>query len=188
MKNSCEFSWDKASLIMSAKLGDTHSMEVVLDGCRPLIYSLVGRMHCVHSMREELIQAGYVGVLRAVRRFDAAYENRFITYALPWILGEIRTVLRMNNQNTATMSLENDYGYDGRTLEECLPGKEGIDLAGIDLRMALETLSDDERTLICLRFFRDKTQKETALLLHRSQTQISRMEQRILDRLYDMLR
>lgn len=43
---------------------------------------------------EEIAQVGAMGLVKAVKRFDAAYEVRFSTYAVPMIMGEIRRFLR----------------------------------------------------------------------------------------------
>lgn len=49
------------------------------------------------------------------------------------------------------------------------------------LRQCMEKLSDDDRTLIVLRYFRSKTQSETAQLMGMSQVQVSRRERKILN-------
>lgn len=51
------------------------------------------------------------------------------------------------------------------------------------LKEALYYLSPDDRKIIVLRYFKDKTQKETAILLNMTQVQVSRREKKILDNL-----
>ena len=51
------------------------------------------------------------------------------------------------------------------------------------LRQCMEKLSDDDRTLIVLRYFRNKTQSETAQLLGMTQVQVLRRERKILNEL-----
>lgn len=60
--------------------------------------------------------------------------------------------------------------------------KEEI-LNHILLEQLLESLSENERQLIHMRYFQDKTQSEVAKCLGISQVQVSRMEKRILLRL-----
>ncbi|MEF9866301.1 MAG: sigma-70 family RNA polymerase sigma factor [Oscillospiraceae bacterium] len=50
----------------------------------------------------------------------------------------------------------------------------------ISLKTVIATLQADDRRLIYLRFFQNKTQSETARLLHTTQVQISRRERRLL--------
>ena len=49
-----------------------------------------------------------------------------------------------------------------------------------ELKTALEALSERDRKIIFLRYFRDKTQSEVAGMIGVSQVQISRIESRIL--------
>ena len=51
------------------------------------------------------------------------------------------------------------------------------------LRQCMEKLSEEDRTLIVLRYFRNKTQSETAQLLGMTQVQVSRRERKILNEL-----
>ena len=50
----------------------------------------------------------------------------------------------------------------------------------LSLKAVLSTLSKEERTLIYLRFFQNKTQSETAKVLKTTQVQVSRKERKIL--------
>ena len=50
----------------------------------------------------------------------------------------------------------------------------------IGLKEVLQTLGEEDRKLIELRFYGEKTQSETARLLHTTQVQISRRERRLL--------
>jgi RNA polymerase sigma-B factor len=43
---------------------------------------------------EDIVQAGYVGLIKAIERFDPSRENRFNTFAIPTITGEIRRHFR----------------------------------------------------------------------------------------------
>lgn len=61
--------------------------------------------------------------------------------------------------------------------------REGLLLDRVALREGLDQLEPRERTVILLRFFRDKTQTEVASLLGCSQVQVSRLERRALERI-----
>lgn len=56
-------------------------------------------------------------------------------------------------------------------------------LDGIVLKQLLETLQADERKLIYLRYFAEKTQTDVGEILGISQVQVSRMEKRIIENL-----
>lgn len=57
----------------------------------------------------------------------------------------------------------------------------------ISLRQVMNRLSDDDRQLIVLRYFRKMTQTQAAELLGTTQVQISRREKKILAKLREML-
>jgi len=51
----------------------------------------------------DLVQAGNIGLVKAVDKFNIKYENKFSTYACPWIDGEIKELFRKQ----AILSLPN---------------------------------------------------------------------------------
>ena len=195
---------------------------------RPLLFALARRFD--PALREDCVQAGFLGLMEAARRYDASKGVQFVTYAVPWVLGEMRrTMVRENDGTGACRQLQSirrqeralfqRLGREPRLNElaqECglepmeivrmteaaqrpktldgeegeapllsfrLCGEAGISLEKVDVRLALEQLDEEARRLIVLRFYRDRTQKEAALLLGKSQAQVSRMERRALDQL-----
>lgn len=176
----------EAELVARAQQGDRQAMETLLALHQMLIASLARRLWCFDGLtREELVQAGNLGFMQAVYRYDARKQVKLITYAVPWVLGEMRRAMRSAEKRC--VSLEEERGEEGASLLETLRGSAGVNVEHIDLRMAMQRLPKEEQTLICLRYFRDRTQKEAAELLHKSQTQISRMERRALDQLHAWL-
>jgi RNA polymerase sigma-B factor len=61
---------------------------------RPLVYRIVHRFRYSPDQFEDLVQAGTVGLLLAIRRFDLAFNFRFSTYAWQTIQGEIQRYFR----------------------------------------------------------------------------------------------
>lgn len=43
---------------------------------------------------EDLYQIGSIGLIKAIQRFDTSFEVRLSTYAVPYILGEIKRFIR----------------------------------------------------------------------------------------------
>lgn len=222
---------EERALILHAKQGDAKAMETLLSVHMPLLRMLAARL-CTYApfAREDLVQAGCIGMMEAARRFDASTGVCFSTYAVPWALGEMRRTKRrlqegiqaaqrgaeiLRRQETLcaglgrqptlaeladacgespekiAMSLE--AGRPPRSLSadtalaRTLCGADEPDAEGIDLRIALGKLEQEERMVITLRYYRDKTQAQTASLMKKSQTQVSRIERRALDRLKALL-
>lgn len=72
---------------------------------------------------------------------------------------------------------------DGGELDLPAESGESAIIDKLALRQCLSELSEADRTLLILRYFREKTQSETAQLLGMSQVQVSRRERRILESL-----
>ena len=69
-------------------------MTQLLEANRPLLLTLAGRLGTTAALRDELVQAGAIGLMQAVRRFNPDAGARLTTYAVLWILGEMKRTLR----------------------------------------------------------------------------------------------
>lgn len=58
-----------------------------------LIYSVVS-MFSNNTNKEDLYQAGILGILKAYKNFDNTLNVKFTTYAYPYIVGEIKKYIR----------------------------------------------------------------------------------------------
>ena len=76
---------------------------------------------------------------------------------------------------------------EGDALDIPVPSDEESLIDRLSLEQALSSLSEDERDLIELRYFRHKTQTQTAEKLSCTQVQVSRKEKKILTKLRTML-
>ena len=83
-------------------------------------------------------------------------------------------------QPTLSLTSDEDEQLD-------IPVEEGGVIDKLALCQSLQTLSEEDRLLIVLRYFRNKTQSETAILLKCSQVQVSRRERKILAQLREQL-
>lgn len=92
-------------LLKKAKQGDIPSRERIVELNIPLVENLVRRFFPSPGEREDLIQVGCLGLLKALDRFDLLRNLKFSTYAVPVILGEIKMYLRKNHVFKASRSL-----------------------------------------------------------------------------------
>jgi len=60
-----------------------------------LVYAAARRF--TFADRDEVIQSGCLGLTEAAKRFDASRGTAFSTYAVPYILGEIKAYLRRDH-------------------------------------------------------------------------------------------
>lgn len=180
----------EAELLARVRSGDAQAYGALLEPYRPLLRHLARRLRLpgVPVPEEELVQAGYVGLMRAAQRFDAERGVRFITYAASWALGEMRAAMRaaFEAPELRAISMDAESPGGGRTLGDMLPD-DGISEKAVELRLALARLDAQQRRVIAMRYFEDRTQTEAARLMGSSQAQISRVERRALDCLRALL-
>jgi len=90
---------------------------------------------------------------------------------------------------SAAESIQQETGEEGFTLEDILStsGMEERIVEELTLREALRKLSDRERLVIDLRYFRGLTQDKAAKIIGVSQVQVSRIEKRALENLRNLI-
>ena len=81
-------------IIESAQNGNKEDMTKLIEDNNRLIWSIVRRFSGRGYDTEDLYQIGSIGFIKAVQRFDTSFEVRLSTYAVPYILGEIKRFIR----------------------------------------------------------------------------------------------
>lgn len=153
---------------------------------------------------EDLISIGTIGLIKAINTFKPEKNIKLATYASRCIENEILMYLRKNNNNKIEVSIDEPLNVDWDGNELLLSDILGTDEDEVyrpleddaDKQMLMEsisTLSQREQSIILMRFGlpvgREYTQKEVADIMGISQSYISRLEKRIIERLRkEMLR
>lgn len=184
---------------------------------------------------DDLYQAGMMGLLKAIKKYDKTRESSFVDYAYLYIKGEVLKVINNNYQvhispevyrlskeiNETKNSLIQRLGREPTTLElsfvlgeseekiisvinavqqtysldntyldedynlynKIMLIEKGYDVGVLDLKDAIASLDESEKKLITSRYYQDMTQKEIADSLGISQVQVSRKENKILEKL-----
>ena len=147
---------------------------------------------------EDLISIGTIGLIKAVETYNPAKNIKLATYSSRCIENEILMYLRKNANRRNEVSLDEPLNTDWDGNELLLSDVLGTDSDVIEkpieedverdlLLDAINRLNERERMIITMRFGLDgkpeRTQKEVADLLGISQSYISRLEKRIINRL-----
>ena len=93
-------------LIPLAKGGDVEAMEELVRCNMALVRSIVKKYVNRGVEYDDLYQIGSMGLVKAVKNFDPAYNVRFSTYAVPMIAGEIKRYLRDDGMIKVSRSLK----------------------------------------------------------------------------------
>ncbi|HOJ11600.1 MAG TPA: RNA polymerase sporulation sigma factor SigE [Clostridiales bacterium] len=147
---------------------------------------------------EDLVSIGTIGLIKAINTFKPSKNIKLATYASRCIENEILMYLRRNNKTRTEISIDEPLNIDWDGNELLLSDILGTDNDIIHrsledeidkelLNAALMKLSSREKKIMELRFGLvngvEKTQKEVADMLGISQSYISRLEKRIINRL-----
>ena len=147
---------------------------------------------------EDLISIGTIGLIKAVGTYRLDKSIKLATYASRCIENEILMHIRKISGQKTEISLDEpiNMDYDGNELllsdilgtdEDMIlkPMEDDVDIA--ILRQAVRELPEREREIIFMRFGlegrKELTQKEVAQKMGISQSYISRLEKRIMQRL-----
>ncbi len=147
---------------------------------------------------EDLVSIGTIGLIKAVNTFRPDKNIKLATYASRCIENEILMFLRKTSQLRNEVSIDEplNVDWDGNELllSDILgsePDTVNRDIEFEDeknlLIKTINSMGERERTIMSMRFGLDgrkeHTQKEVADILGISQSYISRLEKRIIERL-----
>ncbi|HIU25873.1 MAG TPA: sigma-70 family RNA polymerase sigma factor [Candidatus Copromorpha excrementigallinarum] len=85
---------DTYRLIEKAQNGDKRAREEIVAQNIGLVKNLAMKYASGYYEPEDLMQVGFVGLVKAIDRFDMGFNVMFSTYAVPMILGEIKRYIR----------------------------------------------------------------------------------------------
>lgn len=80
--------------VKKAQSGSNEAMENLIKNNQGLIWNIVKRFSGRNYEIEDLYQIGCLGFIKAIKRFDTNFEVQVSTYAVPYILGEIKKYIR----------------------------------------------------------------------------------------------
>lgn len=95
--------------IKKAQVGDKDAMAKLVEENQGLVWSIVKRFSGRGYEVEDLYQIGTIGLIKSIRNFDINFEVRLSTYAVPYILGEIKRFLRDDGPVKVSRGLKDLY-------------------------------------------------------------------------------
>ena len=147
---------------------------------------------------EDLISIGTIGLMKAINTFNTGKNIKLATYASRCIENEILMYLRRSNRIKGEISIDEPLNQDGDGNELLLSDILGTDpditsrriedeVDRVLLKASISKLTNREKNIMELRFGfvsgKEKTQKEVADMLGISQSYISRLEKKIMNKM-----
>ena len=160
-------------IIENAQSGSKDDMTRLIEENNGLIWSIVRRFNGRGYDIEDLYQIGCIGFIKAIQRFDTSFEVRLSTYAVPYILGEIKRYIRDDGPIKVSRSIKelnikilelqkeyfNKYGRD-ITLEEI--SKE-LKISKEEITMAMDSTRPVD-SIESAKYKDNKTDKTVSIL------------------------
>ena len=188
-----------------------------------------------YPYKDDLYQAGRLGMIEAYKKYNPDMNCKFTTYAFTYILGEMKKLVSTDkglkiSREVSKLNLKIEKAYillsqklmkepsikeianfleipeymvsdailstnkiksidepinnDGNalTLQDVIGESNNIDELLL-LKESLNNLNSEEKQIINNRYFKDYTQSETSKIIGISQVQVSRKEQKVLEKL-----
>ena len=178
--------------------GDERAKRLLIERNLRLVVFIARRFENTGINLEDLISIGTIGLIKAVDTYKGDKNIKLATYASRCIENEILMYIRKISNQKTEISLDEpiNMDYDGNELllSDILGTDEDMIMKPLEdevdiqlLRQAVKSLSPREKEIICHRFgldgWKELTQKEIAAQMGISQSYISRLEKRIMEKL-----
>ena len=218
--------------IKLAQKGDKKVLNEIVKENYGLVYSIAKRFYNRGYEQEDINQIGALVLVKAIQKFDFSYNVVLSTFAVTYIIGEIKRFLRDDGpikvsrelkristqiaeekkkdenltvdelskrlkvskedimlaleSNNIIESLEDKKDDDGISLMERIKSNEDSEEKIIDklmLKNSINNLDKRDKEIIYLRYYKCQTQKSVAKIIGMSQVQVSRLENKILNKM-----
>ena len=97
---------NKIKDIVDAQNGNQEMMTKLVEENNGLIWSIVKRFKDRGYELEDLYQIGSIGFIKSIQRFDTSFDVKLSTYAVPYILGEIKRFIRDDGSIKVSRSIK----------------------------------------------------------------------------------
>lgn len=189
---------EEQKALAALEAGDEDAKQLLIERNLRLVVFIARRFENTGVNLEDLISIGTIGLIKAISTYRRDKNIKLATYASRCIENEILMYIRKISAQKTEVSLDEpiNMDYDGNELllsdilgtdEDMIlrPMEDDVDLH--ILRQAVEELPAREREIVIMRFGlngrQELTQKEVAQFMGISQSYISRLEKRIMQKL-----
>lgn len=189
---------DEYRLVEEMKNGSEEARNQLIERNLRLVVYTASKFDNTNVCMEDLISIGTIGLIKAVGSFNNDKNIKMATFASRCIENEILMYLRKTSKLKREVSLDEPINTDSEGNELCIadtlsgdPEEVSKDMDKKDeksnLIQVLNSLSKKEKEIMCMRYGlygkSEMTQKQVADYFDISQSYISRIEKKILDKM-----
>ncbi len=189
---------EEEEILQKLANGDESVRKILVERNLRLVVYIAKKFENTGIGIEDLISIGTIGLMKAINTFNTDKNIKLATYASRCIENEILMYLRRSNKLKGEISIDEPLNQDGDgnelLLSDILGTDNDVTSRAIEdevdkklLRASMQKLSNREKNIMELRFGfisgNEKTQKEVADMLGISQSYISRLEKKIINKM-----
>ena len=189
---------EEAKKIEELSKGNLEAKKILVEHNLRLVVYIAKKFENTGIGLEDLISIGTIGLMKAINTFNTDKNIKLATYASRCIENEILMYLRRSNRIKTEVSIDEPLNQDcdgnELLLSDILGTDDDITSRRIEdevdkklLKISISKLNSRERNIMELRFGfitgDEKTQKEVADMLGISQSYISRLEKKIINKM-----
>lgn len=188
---------EEEEALIAFENGDKQARDKLIEHNLRLVVYIAKRYETNPIFMEDLISIGSIGLIKAVNTFKRDKNIKLVTYASRCIENEILMFLRKKSKRKVEISFDEPLNIDYNGNELLLSDILGTDGDVVtkefekeenkrEIMEILSTLKERERQILQMRYgieHEELTQKDIAERLGISQSYISRLEKRIIQKL-----
>jgi RNA polymerase sigma factor (sigma-70 family) len=192
-------------LLLAYKAGDKNAERMIVLTNQRYVLALAGKYGRRRTDLQDLVQAGNVGLMIALMRFDVTREVRFVTYAKHWIammmrewMQETRRMVRVPptslrgmmaaGRADEVMTSECEYEDFSESREAPIPVRVDETRMRERVRAALRTLPERQLMLIVRHYWHDETLSEIGESWGVTRQRVQQIEAQAINRIRVELR
>lgn len=128
--------------IIDAQNGNQEIMAKLIEENNGLIWSIVKRFQGRGYELEDLYQIGSIGFIKSIKRFDVSFDVKLSTYAVPYILGEIKRFIRDDGAIKVSRSIK-ELAMKVRDIQSRYLKEKGEEITVLQIAKELKVSKED---------------------------------------------
>lgn len=141
VENEEDFNNDLRDII-KAQNGNEDIMEQLIEKNKSLIWSIIRRFKDRGVETDDLYQIGVLGFIKSIKKFDTTFDVKLSTYAVPYIMGEVKRHIRDDGPIKISRSIK-DLGKKAMEIQREHLRKTGQDISIVEVAKKLRVSKEE---------------------------------------------
>lgn len=141
VENEEDFNNDLRDII-KAQNGNEDIMEQLIEKNKGLIWSIIRRFKDRGVETDDLYQIGVLGFIKSIKKFDTTFDVKLSTYAVPYIMGEVKRHIRDDGPIKISRSIK-DLGKKAMEIQREHLRKTGEDISIVEVAKKLKVSKEE---------------------------------------------